>query len=264
MKPLGILGALAGGALGAVIWGVIAWKLQVEVGYVAWGIGFAVGGASAFLGGRGVPNGVLCAVVALMSIMGGKMLAVKWSVPDAMKEIAATEITQEMYDGAMLSAAAVSSVSTDDEIKKAMIDIGYTEATSEAAITEAEFKEFKGETLPQLKRWGTNKPTMEQFKEELTGTATQSVSANVGLAETFDIAKNDLSAFDLLFAFLGIATAFRLGGASASEHEPTAWAPSPAPDNPAAGGPPTPPVSPDGIEPAAPDLGSEPKPPYSG
>ena len=82
MKPLGIVGALIGAVVGALAWGLIAWKLQVEIGYVAWGIGLLVGFLSYAMGGRGMSNGVVCAVVALISMFVGKMLAVRFTAGD--------------------------------------------------------------------------------------------------------------------------------------------------------------------------------------
>jgi hypothetical protein len=79
MKATSIIGAIGGGIAGALVWGAIAKFLNVEVGYVAWGVGLAVGFLSYAFGGRGAVNGVLCAIVALLSIYGGKVLAVKWT-----------------------------------------------------------------------------------------------------------------------------------------------------------------------------------------
>lgn len=79
MKATSIIGAIVGGLAGALVWGAIAKFLQIEVGYVAWGVGLAVGFLSYAFGCRGIANGVLCAFIALASIYAGKVLAVKWT-----------------------------------------------------------------------------------------------------------------------------------------------------------------------------------------
>lgn len=78
MKPLGILGAVIGGAIGAVAWALIGWKLDAQISYVAWGVGLLVGFLSYAMGGRGVANGVTCAAIALLSMFIGKILAIKF------------------------------------------------------------------------------------------------------------------------------------------------------------------------------------------
>jgi len=91
MKPLAIVGAVAGGAVGAAVWAVIAWKLDMEIGYVAWGIGFLVGFVAVLCGGSGKVNGVMCAIVALLSIFGGKVAAAMAIAPEVMRQELAKE-----------------------------------------------------------------------------------------------------------------------------------------------------------------------------
>lgn len=80
MKLTSIVGALIGGVAGALAWGALAKYLQLEVGYVAWGVGIFVGGLSWLAGGRGFANGGMCAILALAAMSAGKVLASKWSL----------------------------------------------------------------------------------------------------------------------------------------------------------------------------------------
>ncbi|MEQ1823568.1 MAG: hypothetical protein ABL949_13740 [Fimbriimonadaceae bacterium] len=207
MKPLSLIGALAGAAVGALAWGAIAWKLNVEVGYVAWGIGLAVGFLSAMLGGRGTSNGAMCAVVALLGIFGGKVLAAKWSIPDLVKDPATIS---SMYGEAMKEVDDFKLVKSEGDHAKFMIDHGFTEATDPAQVTSEELADFKDTSLPRLQAWAEKKPTSEEFGELISGAA----DTNVGWVESSQAAVQGLGLLDILFAFLGIVTAFRVGAQS--------------------------------------------------
>ncbi|MEM8680541.1 MAG: hypothetical protein AAGF97_14435, partial [Planctomycetota bacterium] len=80
MNPLPIIGAVIAGVIGALIWGAISYYAQVEVGYVAWGIGLLVGWAAHRLGGEGAVTGIVCAAIALGSMLLGKGLAYHYSI----------------------------------------------------------------------------------------------------------------------------------------------------------------------------------------
>jgi phosphate/sulfate permease len=58
--------------VGAFVWQLIAVAFGYELGLVAWGIGGAVGMAAAMAGGRGTGIGIVCSLLALMAIFGGK------------------------------------------------------------------------------------------------------------------------------------------------------------------------------------------------
>ncbi len=82
MKPLSLIGAIVGGAIGAVAWGLITKYTNYEVGFVAWGIGLLVGFGALLLGGGGKANGIACAIIAAVAIFAGKMLSVTFVNPD--------------------------------------------------------------------------------------------------------------------------------------------------------------------------------------
>ncbi len=164
MKVTSIAGALLGGVAGALVWGVIARFMEFEIGFVAWGVGIAVGFLSAAFGGKGLHNGALCALLALFAIFAGKILAVKWS------------------------------------------------ATPEEFLSFVA-KEGKFADLSDAER----RKVAEQAASEFTWN-----DAVVG-------ARESLGAIDLLFGFLGVATAFRLGaGSGKQEGEATPDEPEPS------------------------------------
>ena len=80
-----LFGALVGGTIGALVWALIARLSGYEIGFIAWGVGIAVGMGSIMFGGRGDANGVLCALVTVAAIFAGKVLAIHWSLdPEAL------------------------------------------------------------------------------------------------------------------------------------------------------------------------------------
>jgi hypothetical protein len=82
-----MIAAVAGGIVGALVWGAISCFTGYEVGYVAWGIGALVGFLSAAVGGEGFTNGLFCAVITILALMGGKVMAVKLSLSKTLELI---------------------------------------------------------------------------------------------------------------------------------------------------------------------------------
>ena len=84
MKFMGaIIGGLVAGIVGAVIWAAITILAQVEVGYVAWGIGALVGfGTSLGSRGGGVAPALIAVLITVASIAGGKYAAIKYYTSD--------------------------------------------------------------------------------------------------------------------------------------------------------------------------------------
>lgn len=78
--------ATVGGAIGAVIWGAIAYFTHHEVGYVAWGVGGLVGFCVKMASEEMDETfaGIIAAIGSVVSIMAGKLLAaifmVQWFI----------------------------------------------------------------------------------------------------------------------------------------------------------------------------------------
>lgn len=146
MKPIAIVGALVGGLIGAVLWGAIVAATAFEIGYMATGVGFLVGFGSALLGGRGQLNGVICSVIALLAMFGGKIATVRFIAPRELRKIA-------MQD------------------------------PENAKLPPGEVDRIVDATVAQL--------TISQMA---------------------DMASQSLDPIDILFAVIGIAAAYRIGG----------------------------------------------------
>jgi hypothetical protein len=74
-----ILGGLAGGILGAAAWAALAYFANLEVGWIAWGIGLLVGLGVLIGNGRERSHaaGVVAVVLSVLSIVAGKYASVQ-------------------------------------------------------------------------------------------------------------------------------------------------------------------------------------------
>lgn len=77
MNPMQIAAGIAAGVAGAAVWAGLAYYANVEVGYVAWGIGLLVGFAVAATGKNGALPGVAAVLITIVSIVAGKYAAVE-------------------------------------------------------------------------------------------------------------------------------------------------------------------------------------------
>lgn len=76
--PMGIAAGGLAGLVGAALWAAIAYYANMEIGYLAWGIGAAVGFATAAgASARGPILGVIAVVITIVSICGGKLAIVE-------------------------------------------------------------------------------------------------------------------------------------------------------------------------------------------
>ncbi len=87
-----VIGGLIGGGIGAAVWAVIAYFTGLEIGWIAWGVGLLVGIGVA-IGNKGegsIPAGALAAVLATLSVLGGKYAMVRMVMPDEEELVASS------------------------------------------------------------------------------------------------------------------------------------------------------------------------------
>lgn len=212
MTPKSILGAAGAAAVGALAWGGLSALTGYEIGYLAWGIGLIVGGAAAMLGGQGTASGVLCALLSLASIFLGKMLAIEFAGPAEIRKLVAAEIKREYYDELAKDSADFAELKDEEAYAGFMASHGFTEAASADAVTEEELDYFKANQVPRLVAFHRDQPDYETWKASETDRAVDSVMENLPVAET---AAENLNVIDIIFALLGIGTAYKLGAGSA-------------------------------------------------
>lgn len=200
MNPMALVGASVGGVVGAIIWGALAYMTGFEIGYVAWGVGGLVGFGAVLLGGRGsFSTAVACGAIALGSIVAGRALAIQLTI-DAM-------VPREIYNVMMQQAQAFSHVKSKREIPMFMVTQGYTTTMDPGDIPREEVREFTEIQVPVLKQLHAEKPTFEEWKETPDAQARLALVAAVPMAEFL---KESVGFIDIIFALLGMATAFKV------------------------------------------------------
>ena len=206
------IGAAAAAALvGAWIWYFVAVTFEFEFGLIAWAIGGAVGFAAASAGSRGVQAGVVCAMLALGAIVVGKYWAYSAFVDQFQDAIASvSEFDQEMhdyYEEEMQDARMlVRGSGSDDFIRRFMVERGYTDASDPARVSDEELEYFREYVEPELRAMAESRPDFEEWQAS-------SVAA-LDEISPWEMMRADFGVLDIIFAFLGIGTAFRLGSQS--------------------------------------------------
>ncbi len=197
MPPVPIARALtfAGIAalLGAVAWGSIAFYAHYELGYLAWGIGALVGFAAVKAGGHGNLIAFAAGALALLSIGSGKNLSFRLSVDRSAQRFVAERVT-----------AAAHAKRTKDATDWVALGNEPTPEQLRSFTTEHEF-DFDDAALfaPRLRRFAEQKPTLEQWRDQIRGEI-------VAEASFVGFLQDDFHPADILFVLLGIASAFGL------------------------------------------------------
>lgn len=103
MGPLkALIGAAVGGAIGAGVWAAVVYNFEVEISWIAIGVGLlcGLGAALAAKGDTDSLTGGIAALVAVASIAGGKYLAVHYTVQQVVKGVGQVEFGEsdaQMY-----------------------------------------------------------------------------------------------------------------------------------------------------------------------
>ncbi len=204
----GLAGAAIGGLAGALVWTLIGYFLNVEVGWIAWGIGALVGFGMA-KGAEESTNtmtGVIAAVIALVTIAGGKYAVVYLQVDKALAEAMASADSQLTMDDVKVALADQVVEEFTQEGKKVEWAEGMTLETAESQAdypkdvwAEAD-KRFTG--MPEADR-DAMLASMKESQAEF-----MAVFAEEFRSQGF---KDSLSPWDALWAILALGTAFKLG-----------------------------------------------------
>lgn len=203
------MGAAAAAALvGALVWKFVAVAFGYELGVIAWGIGGAVGFAAASLGSQGMKAGVICGLLALAAIGLGKYWATEAAIGeirDVMTQVLGDQDTvDELFDEYVEDARIFKSGSGSDEfVRQFMVDRAYTEETNPAAISNEELQDFREYNEPDLRQY-------DPSQSDADGWATLALG-EAGSLSTTEIMLDSLGFLDLVFLFLGVGTAFKLG-----------------------------------------------------
>lgn len=212
------LGALAA-LLGAAVWAGVMIKTGYEIGWVAWGIGGAVGAAVAKAGGRGVPMAATAAVLALLSVAGGKWVGAAVVLEDEFGADYDREVERMVEDNRNYATykeiesdarlwVELEGPASDAQLSRFMVDRNYTEAASTGGVTSGELEWFRADQGPFLVEFHAAPPTYDEwavdweagFREQMNDYKTEYTPLMYTL--------EGLTIMDLIFAALGLATAW--------------------------------------------------------
>ena len=210
---LGLVAALGAAVVGAWLWQWIAVTFGYELGFIAWGIGGAVGAAAAMFSSRGMSAGVVCALIVVCSIYVGKywMYSAMFDQTSSMIEEVMAEMDEaemrDLYEEEMEDARIYARGSgSDTYIRQFMVDRSYTEATSASRIRADELADFREYVAPRLLDLDQNRPSLREW---MAGNFSQFDDA-LGELTPNQMIVEDFNLIDLIFLGLGMFTAFRL------------------------------------------------------
>lgn len=196
--------------LGALLWKFIAVTFNYELGLIAWLIGGAIGFSAAVAGAKGQGAAVACALLALLAIFGGKYMAASTFISEVAAAVTASNELEGMdlkvvYDELQADAARYSETVTDERsLREFMVERGYSDAADPSSVSDEEIQWFKEYEQPRLEEMLDNPQAYEEWKNNSLAPDLQNISA-------FDVIMESLGVIDLLFLFLGVGTAYRLG-----------------------------------------------------
>lgn len=217
---MNLMGAALGGALGAVlggvVWVVVGYTTHYEVGFIAWGVGVAAGMGAA-IGSKqegGQAAGVIAAILAIASILVSKYIVIELLVEQDLSQ--APRLTTADIPGPENREYWV--VYVADRLIEDRQNSGQF-VTWPAGVNPDEANK-QSDYPPEIwkdaaARWDAmSSPARSEYRDQAAASiaenyrsAVQSFTAQAKSEGFFQ----SFSLFDLLWGFLAIASAFRLG-----------------------------------------------------
>ncbi len=200
----------AAAVLGALLWKFVAVTFNYELGLIAWLIGGAIGFAAVMAGARGQQAAMVCALLAIMAIVGGKYMATVSFISEASAAISTNQEINSMdlksfYEKTQADAVQFSTTVTDDaSLRDFIVQRGYSDSEDAASVTDEEIAWFKQYEQPGLEEMMDTPQSFEQWKNDNLAKEIENLSP-------FEMMMDDLGLLDFLFLILGVGTAYRLG-----------------------------------------------------
>lgn len=211
-----LIGPVIAAVIGAGVWHLIASMFGYEFGFVAWGIGGAVGTAAAMSGSSGNVSGVACAILVVMTIIGGKFSFYSSFENDLLTTLQAATTDADLqptYDEMRYDAAGLADTPYDDaSLRTYMVNHAFSDLDSASAITDEELEDFKLYFQPDLETFHRTQPTFDEWKHDYKN----QMYSDFGEFSTLSMVLESLGIMDLIFLLLGVSTAFQIGRAGKS------------------------------------------------
>ncbi|MGE3173112.1 MAG: hypothetical protein AB7O97_10850 [Planctomycetota bacterium] len=188
--------------LSALLWAVVMGVTGYEIGYLAWAIGGLVGGAAMAAGGRGTAIATACAALTVGAILLGKAAFVSHELGKVEDQLRA-QLTPAAHEEVATDAALFADLAADDDAALAafLVERGYATGARPEDLTRQDLANFRRHTAPALRAFHANQWTLAQWQAQVVGDALREVS-------TSQIVRESMDGMDLLFALLGLSTAF--------------------------------------------------------
>ncbi|OHB77109.1 MAG: hypothetical protein A2Z34_02490 [Planctomycetes bacterium RBG_16_59_8] len=175
-----------------------------------------MGWLGALMGGRGMASAAICALLALFSIFAGKVFAVYCVVQshDAFEEKEAKAeldvvFGRSVYETHLAAGEQFQLLKSEEEYPAFMIQQGFTEADDPQKVSSVEIMEFKKEYVSYLRELHADKPTYDAWRKKMEQKTAEAITLDPAIL--VEAVVENLGFADILFAFLGLATAFQLG-----------------------------------------------------
>ncbi|MEZ6069342.1 MAG: hypothetical protein R3C10_03515 [Pirellulales bacterium] len=203
---LAIVAGVVAGACGAGVWAAIAYYADMQIGWIAWGIGAVVGIAMIAVGREGSLLLALCSlVIVFCSIIAGKAMAINMLISDMQADGSLPGVL-EMTDENYISMLADDIAQNREDAGQQVIwpDVDYDEDYSVQ-------DEYPADIWQQATaKWGDLGPDGQQNYREQFGVDTVEMSgaargAIVGLGVVFTF-----GLFDIIFVGLAMVTSFKI------------------------------------------------------
>ncbi len=203
-----VAAGIAGGVAGAVLWGIIVAATGFEIGWIAWGIGALVGAGVAWGSAGGAAWGVVAVIISVLSILGGKVVAMEIVLDKEVKSVSADVSSRIDSDPEFV----VSWLA--DAIVVKMDEQGKTINWPQDA--DPENPQGAGDYPPEV--WSQAQSQWDamdaQKKEEFKETIRRQANDNVKMMANSIKSEGFLASFgpmDIVFFLLAIATAYKIG-----------------------------------------------------
>ncbi len=202
----GLWAGIAAGICGAVLWGVLAFFCtNFEIGWLAWGIGAAVGAAVAW-GSEGNSHvGAAAVTITVLSILAGKYLPVEVSLFKEVRKAKQDLVWRVKDDEYMIGCLA-------DEIMDVSEGQGHsvTYTFNPENILEIQ-KDYSEELWQQAKtKWDSmSAAEKETYRAQVRQQTEESIVAFFSLLRKDNFSRS-LDGIDIVFFVLGNVTAYNL------------------------------------------------------
>jgi len=188
----GLVGALLGGLVGMFGWYMLIRLTHMEIGYAAIMVGACTGAGARLLARQGSSlQGIICAICAVIAIVGGEYFAIQ-----AIENTDAKWELGREYEKKLKWAKSGVEATNHDEI---VYFLSLRDEVNSGSIGDEDVKEFLQKDQPRYRDMVNGKPSKDEYvAQELARLPQPGILDNIGL-------------FTILWGVLGIAAAWRIG-----------------------------------------------------